>query len=133
MNKWILILLAGGLLAAAKTSDADVVVIVNLAAELPTKEQVSDVYLGRSRTFTPIDRSETSSLRAEFYRKATGRDTAQIKMVWARLVFTGRGLPPKELRSADAVKKAVAADPKAIGYIEKADLDASVKAALILD
>ena len=93
MNKWILILLAGGLLAAAKTSDADVVVIVNRAAELPTKEQVSDVYLGRSRTFTPIDRSETSSLRAEFYRKATGRDTAQIKMVWARLVFTGRGLP----------------------------------------
>ena len=133
MNKWILILLAGGLLAAAKTSDADVVVIVNRAAELPTKEQVSDVYLGRSRTFTPIDRSETSSLRAEFYRKATGRDTAQIKMVWARLVFTGRGLPPKELRSADAVKKAVAADPSAIGYIEKADLDASVKAALILD
>ena len=133
MNKWILILLAGGLLAAAKTSDADVVVIVNRAAELPTMEQVSDVYLGRSRTFTPIDRSETSSLRAEFYRKATGRDTAQIKMVWARLVFTGRGLPPRELRSADAVKEAVAADPKAIGYIEKADLDASVKAALILD
>ena len=133
MNKWILIFLAGGLLAAAKTSDADVVVIVNRAAELPTKEQVSDVYLGRSRTFTPIDRSETSSLRAEFYRKATGRDTAQIKMVWARLVFTGRGLPPRELRSADAVKEAVATDPKAIGYIEKADLDASVKAALILD
>ena len=133
MNKWILIFLAGGFLAAAKTSDADVVVIVNRAAELPAKEQVSDVYLGRSRTFTPIDRSETSSLRAEFYRKATGRDTAQIKMVWARLVFTGRGLPPRELRSADAVKEAVAADPKAIGYIEKADLDASVKAALILD
>ena len=133
MNKWILILLAGGLLGAAETSEADVVVIVNRAAELPTKEQVSDVYLGRSRTFTPIDRSETSSLRAEFYRKATGRDTAQIKMVWARLVFTGRGLPPRELRSADAVKEAVAADPKAIGYIEKADLDASVKAALILD
>ena len=133
MNKWILILLAGGLLGAAETSEADVVVIVNQAAELPAKEQVSDVYLGRSRAFTPIDRNETSALRAEFYRKVTGRDAAQIKMVWARLVFTGRGLPPKELRSADAVKKAVAADPSAIGYIEKADLDASVKAALILD
>ena len=32
-----------------------------------------------------------------------------------------------------AVKKAVAADPKAVGYIEKAALDGSVKAVLTLD
>ncbi|WP_308789184.1 hypothetical protein [Telluria antibiotica] len=35
---------------------------------------------------------------------------------------------PKEVADSAAVKKAVAADPKAIGYIEKGALDASVKA-----
>jgi hypothetical protein len=31
------------------------------------------------------------------------------------------------------VKKAVAANPKAVGYIEKSAVDASVKIALLLD
>jgi hypothetical protein len=56
---------------------------------------------------------------AQFYRKVTGQDLAQVKATWSRLIFTGRGLPPKELPDAEAIKKAVAADPKAIGYIEK--------------
>jgi ABC-type phosphate transport system substrate-binding protein len=34
---------------------------------------------------------------------------------------------PKEAGDSAAVKKAVAADPKAIGYIEKSAVDASVK------
>jgi len=37
------------------------------------------------------------------------------------------------LPNAAAVKKAVTADPKAIGYIEKADVDASVKVILELN
>jgi len=40
---------------------------------------------------------------------------------------------PKQLRDSAAVKKAVAADPKAVGYIEKSAVDASVKVALPLD
>jgi hypothetical protein len=126
MSRWILFL-AGGMLSAAATSAADVVVIVHPSAVSPTKEQLADVYLGRSRSYTPVDQVESSPVRAEFYRKATGRDASQIKMVWARLVFTGKGAPPPELRGAAAVKQAVAADPRAVGYIDEADLDASVK------
>ena len=53
--------------------------------------------------------------------------------MWSRLAFTGQGQPPKELADAEAVKKAVAADPKAVGYIDKADVDASVKVVLVLN
>ena len=58
---------------------------------------------------------------------------AQVKAVWSRLVFSGKAQPPKEHADAAAVKKAVAADPKAIGYIDKAALDGTVKAALTLN
>lgn len=132
MYKHIVLLLAG-LLGQATTAAADIVVIVHLRAATPTKEQLGDVYLGKSRAFAPLDQAETSQIRAEFYQKTTGRDLAQVKAVWSRIVFTGKGVPPIELLDAAAVKRAVAADPKAIGYIERSALDGSVKLALTLD
>jgi len=121
------------LAAAALSAHADIVVIVNPAAGALTADQVSDVFLGRNASFTPVDQAEGSPIRNDFYKKATGRDPAQVKAVWSRLVFSGKAQPPKEHADAAAVKKAVAADPKAIGYIDKAALDGTVKAALTLN
>jgi predicted signal transduction protein with EAL and GGDEF domain len=64
---------------------------------------------------------------------ATGRDSAQVKAIWSRILFTGRSVLPKQLPDSEAVKKAVAANPKAVGYIEKSAVDASVKVASPLD
>ncbi len=120
--------------AAASAAHAnDLVVIVNPAAGPLSAEQVSDIYLGRNAAITPIDHPESSPVRTDFYKKATGRDPAQVKAVWSRLVFSGKGQPPKEYTDATAVKKAVAADPKAVGYIDKASVDGSVKVALPLN
>jgi hypothetical protein len=120
-------------LTAMTVQAEDIVVIVNPAAKPVSKEQIADVYLGRSAVLTPIDQTVGSSIYVEFYKKATGRDLAQIKAIWSRILFTGRGLPPKQLPDSTAVKKAVAANPNAVGYIEKSALDASVKVALPLD
>jgi hypothetical protein len=110
-------------------------VVVVMAAEAipPSKEQIANVYLGRSNELKPLDLPESNPVRQFFYKKATDRDAAQVKAVWSRITFTGQGKPPKELADAAAVKKAVAADPKAIGYILKSDVDASVKVILSLD
>jgi hypothetical protein len=132
LNRGLLVLLA----AFATLQDAyagDIVVIVNNAADAPSKAEVADVYLGRSRAFTPIDLIDTPAFRADFYQRATGRDLAQVKSVWSRIVFTGKGQPPQEMSSAAAVKKAVAADLKGIGYIDKSALDNTVKAAIDLN
>jgi len=115
-------------LALAGTAHAaDVVVIGNPSAAAMTKDQVADVFLGKSQSSVPVDQVESAPIRAEFYKKATGRDQAQIKALWSRLVFSGKAQPPKEVADSNAVKKAVAADPKAIGYIEKSAVDGSVK------
>jgi hypothetical protein len=111
----------------------EIVVIVNPAAAPISKEQIADLYLGRGGAWTPIDQSVESQIYVEFYKKLTGRDSAQIKAIWARILFTGRGLPPKQLPDSAAVKRAVAANPKAVGYIEKSAVDATVKVVLPLD
>ena len=116
-----------GALLVATLAHADTVVVMGAGAAPLTKDQVASVYLGRNPDLKPVDLPDGTPQRETFYKKATERDAAQIKAVWSRVVFTGKGQPPKELADAAAVKKAVAADPKAVGYIDKAAVDPSVK------
>ncbi|MCC2961587.1 hypothetical protein LK540_14245 [Massilia sp. IC2-278] len=129
MNKLISAVVAAAALAASVPALAEVVVVVNpKAAEASmTKDQVAQFFLGKSSAMTPIDQSEDSPQRAEFYKKVTDKDASQAKALWSKLVFTGKATMPKEVANSAAVKAAVAANPKAIGYMDKASVDASVK------
>ncbi len=129
MKQFIKPSLALGALLLALPAIAEVVVVVNTkAAESSmTKEQVSQVFLGKSTAMTPVDQSEDAPVRAEFYKKVTDKDPSQVKALWSKLVFTGKAAMPKEVGDSAAVKKAVAANPKAIGYIDKSAVDGSVK------
>ena len=120
-------------LAATNIQAEDIVVIVNPTAKPISKEQIADLYLGRTAGLTPVDQTVGSAIYVQFYKKVTGRDVAQVKAIWSRILFTGRGLPPKQLPDSEAVKKAVAANPNTVGYIEKSAVDATVTVALPLD
>lgn len=123
------ILLASTLAITSFSCLAEVVIIVNAKSAAPqmSSEQASQYFLGKSTTFTPIDQSEGSAIRGEFYKKLADKEASQVKAIWSKLVFTGKGTLPKEVGSSDAMKKAVAADPNAIGYIEKSAVDSTVK------
>ncbi|SEN59713.1 hypothetical protein SAMN05428959_102549 [Duganella sp. CF517] len=118
----------------ALSASAETVVIVSQKnpATRMFSEQASQFFLGKSTLFTPIDQPEGSAIRADFYRKVADKDPAQVKALWSKLVFTGKGTPPKEHAGNAEVKKAVAADPKAIGYIDKSAVDDTVKVILTL-
>jgi ABC-type phosphate transport system substrate-binding protein len=122
-------------LAAAGAAQAEMVVVVNAKhpAASMTAEQVANVYLGKDASFAPVDLPEASPIRGQFYQKVAGKDAAQVKAIWARLIFTGKTQPPKEVgSSADAVKQ-VAANDKGIAYVEKSAVDGSVKAVLTVN
>jgi ABC-type phosphate transport system substrate-binding protein len=133
MKTSALIAIVLAIFTVATVQAEEIVVIVNPAATPISKEQIADLYLGRGDVWTPIDQAVGSGIYVEFYKKATGRNIAQVKAIWSRILFTGRGLPPKHMPDSAAVKKAVAANPKAVGYIEKSAVDASVRVALLLD
>ena len=129
MNKMLASVIAAATLAAAAPAMAEVVVVVNpkAAESSMTKEQVAQFFLGKSSSMTPIDQLDSSPIRAEFYKKVADKDAAQAKALWSKLVFTGKATMPKEVADSAAVKAAVAANPKAIGYIDKGAVDGSVK------
>lgn len=129
MQKQFKALVAAAILAASVPALAEVVVVVNpKAAEASmTKDQIAQFFLGKSSTMTPVDQPEDAPIRAEFYKKVTDKEASQAKALWSKLVFTGKATPPKEVANSAAVKAAVAANPKAIGYMEKSAVDSSVK------
>lgn len=130
-----------GLLSLAQASFAQVAVIVNPKSPLAsmTPEQVSAIFLGKTQTLpsgqtaVPADLPEASQARDVFYSKAAGKSAAQVKATWARLTFSGKATPPKEVPTAADVKKHVANNPDAIGYIEKSAVDGTVKVVLTVE
>jgi ABC-type phosphate transport system substrate-binding protein len=67
----------------------------------------------------PLDQPNGSDLRREFYRSVTGQNETQINAFWARLAFSGRALPPRQMNDSAAIIQRVAGDIHAIGYVDK--------------
>ena len=132
-------LLACALLWGACVSAAEFVVVVSAKNPVATlrAEQVAAIFLGQTGRFpggeeaTPLDLPVGSALRDEFYNKVAARTPALMKAYWTKMVFTGRGQPPRELPNSAAVRRMVADNPAMIAYIERSSLDASVKAILV--
>ncbi|HAT29844.1 MAG TPA: hypothetical protein DCW29_03015 [Janthinobacterium sp.] len=120
--------------ASAAPAHAELVIVVNPQnpASKMFPSQAAQFFLGGSVLFTPIEQAEGSAIRAEFYKKVLEKEPSQVQAVWSKLIFTGKGKLPKEFKSSAEVKKAVGANVNAIGYIEKAALDDSVKVVAIV-
>lgn len=130
MTKCMAALLLAGMFGAAQ---ADIVVVSGPNGDALNKDQLSNLYLGRTFDRKLIDLPEGAPLRDQFYKKVVDRDASQVRAVWARVVFTGKGQAPLMLPDADAIKKAVSTDPKAIGYIDKSQVDGTVKVLMTLN
>jgi ABC-type phosphate transport system substrate-binding protein len=117
---------------------ADVVAVVSSRSPVASlsKNQVADIFLGKAVRFpdgslaVPIDQAEGTAPRKEFYLQFTGKSAAQLKAHWAKIIFTGRGQPPRSVSNSAEVKKRLLENPQAIGYIESNVVDGSVKVLL---
>jgi ABC-type phosphate transport system substrate-binding protein len=126
--------------AASGNAAAELVVIVSARNPLPalSGDQVAAIFLGQAGRFpdgaeaVALDQRLGSQERQQFYAQVTGKTPALLKAHWSKMVFTGRGQPPRELADAAAVRRMVADNPSMIGYIDRSALDASVRPVLVL-
>jgi len=130
-----------GLSMAAGVSASDVVAVVSVNNPVTTlnRNQVVDIFLGKTVRFpdgspvVPIDQMEGSTGRNEFYLEYAGMTTAQLKAHWSKIIFTGRGFPPEQVVNCLEVKQYLLEHPDAIGYIERDLVDDSVKVVFPLE
>lgn len=130
---------AGALLSGAAPA-ADLVVIVSAKSPVTAlrADQVAAIFLGQTARFPdggealPLDQRIGSPLRDEFYARVANRTPVLLKAYWSKMVFTGRGQPPAEVPDNASVRRKVAENPDAIGYIDRSALDASVRPVLVV-
>ena len=131
-----LLLLAMTTVTASAHADVVVIVAAKSLVTSMSAAQTTRIFLGKVNTFpndsaaVPIDQPEGSAIRDEFYSKVVHKNSSQLSAYWAKVIFTGDGRPPEILESNVAVRKAVAKNPKAIGYIDKSAVDKSVRVIL---
>lgn len=122
---------------------AEIAVIVhpNNPVVAMTEREVSDLYLGRSRSFTTdeqklpaavYEQPQDSRLRENFFLALNGMSLKQLNAYWARLRFSGEVLPPMTLPDSRLVLEAVGRNRRGIGYVDAALVDSSVKVVLRL-
>jgi ABC-type phosphate transport system substrate-binding protein len=135
VRRLLLFAMTGFWLTCAGARADDVVAVVSAKSPLTSlnSSAVADIFLGKTSRFpdgslaVPIDLNEDSPAREKFYAQLTGKSPAQMKAHWSKIIFTGRGQPPRQVASNAEAKKAIAENPNAIGYIDASQVDASVK------
>jgi ABC-type phosphate transport system substrate-binding protein len=113
----------------------DVVPVVSAKSPVTSlsPNEVADIFLGKSSRFpngapaVPIDLVEESPVRDRFYAQYTGKSPAQVKAYWSKIIFTGRGQPPRQAATPGEAKKLIAENPNAIGYIDSSQVDGTVR------
>lgn len=126
--------LAYGLLFMSFGALANVSVIVH-----PSNNNTIDtaliekIYTGKAKAFddgtkiTAVRLSESNPLTEEFNGKALNKSASQLKAYWSKLIFTGKGTPPKEVDNDAEMLKLVAANPDHIGFVSSSSVTGDVK------
>ena len=131
--KLLIKLLVACSLTMSSQAFAEVSVIVNKAntASLGI-EELKKIYLGKMKSFPSGEKVEVYALDSsnetteEFQKKVLNKSNSQYKSYWSKLVFTGKGIPPKELANASEIIEQVAKNINAIGFVETSQVTGDV-------
>jgi len=120
---------------------AEIAVVVhpeNSTLRLAQKD-VKRIFLGKKSAYpdrsvaVPVDQKLENQIRDDFYLKVAGKAPPQMQTYRAKMVFSGRAKSLKVLANDDSVKRWVASNKKAIGYIWQESVDESVKVVLTIE
>jgi ABC-type phosphate transport system substrate-binding protein len=127
-----LLLISTLLFSASAFSGIAVIVHPSNSANL-SESDISRIFLGKMKSFpggdsaVPINQNDGASARNSFESTVLNKSASQIKAYWSKLVFTGKGTPPKEVDSDDEVLNLVKSNPNIIGYIDESKVTGDVK------
>lgn len=123
----------------AMQAHAAIAVVVNPdnANQLDQRE-VRQIFLGQIKTFPDGEEAQTldnmtGDLRDDFISKVLKRNVNTMNAYWARMLFTAKATPPKELSDSEQVKQAIANNKNAIGYIDSSQVDDSVRVLMTIE
>ncbi|NOY63240.1 MAG: phosphate ABC transporter substrate-binding protein [Gammaproteobacteria bacterium] len=117
---------------------ADVAVVANkgIGVDSISAKEAKKVWLGKTKSLggtsvKPADLPKGNASRDHFYSHVVKKSEKKLKAYWAKIVFSGKGSPPKPLGSDAEVVSWVASTPGAVGYVDSTAADDSVKVLMV--
>jgi len=139
MNKTMILtgILVCFLAIHAPTARAELVVIANphVPFNALTQGELRRIFLGQTSKLSngeavePLDVS--GGYRNVFYQSILMKSPEQVETYWANMIFSGKAEPPRLIRPEE-IKQAVAGSVGAISYIDRSEVNASVKVISII-
>lgn len=128
MKKLILIL---QLLSLSLFADLAIVVSSKSSLDSISKAQVKRIFLGKSTRLPNGEKAiaiedKTQKYKDLFYKKIANKSGGQLRSYWAKIIFSGRGVPPKQIDIKE-VKKLILESSRVITYVPIQEVDSSMK------
>jgi len=128
-------------IAFSSATQAGIAVVVSPdnGSSSMSKEEVARLFLKKSKKFRsgmkaePLDQGGNDATREKFYKKVVNKQPSQLSSYWSRMIFTGKGTPPREVGNDENVINTVSNNVNAIGYIDTASVDSRVKVLLTVN
>lgn len=134
----VLLLLIITTLCATAADDFAVVVHNDNPVKTMKKAEIEKIFLGKKNFWENDHRIEVylqteNDLHKKFIFSVIRKSPRQFKMYWRRALYSGTGLPPQQYQDDQMIKSEVAANPRAISYINEQNLDGTVKRVQLAD
>ena len=121
-------------LNAPAIAETELVVVVakNSPVEILNNREVANIFLSRTKQFpngdraVPVERKNNLS-RPYFYTRISGKTENQLEAYWTTLIFTGKGKPPKSLKSTEKVLMRLNKHPGTITYMLSNEVTENMK------
>jgi len=87
-----------------------------------TKKELSKIFLAKTKKLPNGEKSITiestnKEYQTKFYKNISNKNEKQLKKYWAKMIFTGRGQPPKKMSSINELILFIQNNKNAISYI----------------
>jgi len=101
------------------------------------KNEVKRLFLAKTNRVNNIQvdlvELKNTSYKEEFYKILTNKNTAQLRSYWTRLIFTGKGKPPKQVESQEELAHYMDNSEVIITYLPLKSVQSNMNVLYIFD
>lgn len=128
------------LVMSALAQAQDIAIIVSKQSPVASLSQAEaqQLFSGQLRSINghsveALDMPGSDALRHAFYQQLLGRSADQMRAHWARLIFTGKARPPREVSNAGEMRALVTGNSHYVGYLPADQVPANAKVLLTIN
>ena len=117
-------------LKASENSSFSVIVNAQNPVDSLDRKFLSDIFFKKithwpeDGVVQPVDLKQDAPARSKFSEEVLNRSVIGVKNYWQQLIFSGRDVPPPELKTDDEVIQYVLKNTGSIGYVSSASISA---------